>query len=1034
MSLNSGSPDKQLGTSNTKLGLSSRLDKASEPDAQIKTTESLQNFMSFLCDRHLNEMSVVVRSSIDMLDYCVPSREAVLEFYSQLFLEYSTFFWLNKTKHVQDASKSKTEFVGELTRRFYEASKLKQADLREDIQPISSATANMTSSRVLIESPTKSVASNAGPASPTASSSCSPPHSAPKVIPIGPRIIPTTRRTSSCHSTDIDQTPMSPSGRDDSDIDMKDELALDTGSQEADTYIELDRLIGEIKQAILDLMNRYHLRNCSKKANDIMDAKERLGMKLKNLLANWSSDLLLKLSERQPDLAILDLPGAKTKEQPKTMNSVIDLWLSNPVNKLLVDLVLECHEDVPSLFRKLVDSNQNRNWLLAYILAELSKRTSDDTDFSTCMEYIISYQNAAKSVTHILAHLSDVNPKAMANFPKSNIPFLISLSQTSSSLLNVLAQEIPNEINPEFLNRLAKEAFVRVGAKAQPTYIASLTHCIIAAPNAYKLFLLTLKTKVDDRICDEVKSAAQLIIDSILLKIQEKALESMAHGSAVALNNPQTALIINLLNQIERDLSNLIELSTNSKFIERKTYEILYRMSIIHGHSFASKVIFNYLKLPEKTFWPALRPLLNKFIKSFGDDGTTLVSQTLSLAPEERKRTFWANLHKLTVVLPEMKLNLDILSQLLANKLSAANFDILAVAQLLKLCCNSLERVDHARISISTKHKLCKSLATCYFLLLEYESDNFIEILSYLRVSLTCMSLLKQTTIASQILCRALLERSIVYGHLFNENFEPDLAGDTTRNDHWTCEDTIKLSRENMKVTLGHRFRRLPNNIPERAKPSIKRARLSKKDDEDSPDRQSINCYLLIEAFKSSINNIEAFATLFVDFHCPVMFDKQSWPNDENLRVINEKNLSILRKFEQVPPFWDLYELIGQAGCLKSCLVLIKSLLAAYLAIWASATANSNANKISSTARLIPPLAESGLIPKAFSLAVEVFPHLSPVEVYTVLYEVWQYLKDTNTDGLKAAEQAYLNKLRLFMCQKLPGQLYVKIFKGYRLA
>lgn len=1034
MSLNSGSPDKQLGNPNLKLALcGNKLDKSNEPVTPIKTTESLKDFMSFLCDRHLSEMSVVVRSSIDLLDYCIPSRPAVLEFYSQLFTEYSTFFWMNKTKQSHDSNKSKTEYVGDFTRRFYEASKLRQADLREDTQPTNAVAINSSASRPPISSPTKSIISNTGPASPTASSSCSPPHSAPKVIPTGPRVIPTTRRTSSCHSTDIDQTPMSPSGRDDEpDIDMKDETELDDNIYQSDIYIELDKLMSQVKLAIEDLMTRYQMTAHDDDPTDLATSRERLGLKLKNLLANWASDLLLKLSAKQPDPAILDLPAAKSSDQVKSMNSVIDLWLSNPVNKLLVDLVLKCHDDIPSLFRKLVDSNQNRDWLLAYILAELSKRATNDKDFSLCMEYIISYQDAAKSVTHILAHLSDVNPKAMANFPKSNIPFLISLCQTSSSLLNVLAREIPDTINPDFLNRLAKEAFSRVGIKTQPSYIASLCHCIIAAPNSYKLFLLTLQAKVDDRVCQEAKSAAQLIIDSILLKIQEKALESMTNGTAIGLPNSQTAPITNLLNQIDRDLSDLIELSTTSKFIERKTYEILYRMSIIHGHFFASKVIFNYLNLPEKIFWPALKPLLSKFMKHFGDDGTTLVSQTLSLSPSSRKPSFWNNLYKLTAIAPGMKLNLDILSQLLANKLSAARFDILAVAQLLKLCCNSLERVDHARISISTKHKLCKSLATCYFLLLEHESDNFPEILSYLRVSLTCMSLLKQTVIASQILCRALLERSIVYGHLFKENFEPDLAGDTTRNDFWTTDDSIKLSRENMKVTLGHRFRRLPNNIPERTKPTIKRTKITRNDDDqDSPDRQAINCYLLIEAFKSSINNIEAFAILFLDFHCPVMFDKNSWPTDENLRVINEKNLSILRKFEQVPPFWDLYELIGQAGCLKSCLVLIKALLAAHLAMWASATTNSNANKMVSTARLLPPLAKSGLIPKAFSLAVEVFPYLSAVEVYSVLCDVWQYLKDTNSDGSKSPEKAYLNKLRLFMCQKLPGPQYVKIFKEY---
>lgn len=447
-------------------------------------------------------------------------------------------------------------------------------------------------------------------------------------------------------------------------------------------------------------------------------------------------------------------------------------------------------------------------------------------------------------------------------------------------------------------------------------------------------------------------------------------------------------------------------------------------------------VISDYLNLPEDVFWPQLKPVLNKLTKRFGDDGSVLVSQTLHLDSKYRTKTYWNNLCTLTIILPKLKLDLDQISQLLINKLSAATFDLVSIAQSIKLCCKSLERVDQNRICISTKHRLCVALATCYFLLLEYEGDNFPEILSYIHISLTCMSILKQSSVASHILCRALLERTIVNGHLFNGNFNPDILG--ADHTHWNHDD-IKLSKENFKITLGHRFRRLPNSIPER--PGHRKLAQTATHASSDPDKYSINCYLLIEAFKSSINNIEAFATLFVDFHCPVMFDKHSWPNDDALRVINERNLSILRKFEQISPFWDLYELIGQAGCLKSCLVLVKALLAAHLALWASATTNSSPEKLTSTSRLIPPLAQSGLVPKAFGLTVEVFPHLTPNEVFSVLSDIWQYLKDTNTNGQSSAEMSdedrktkaklCLNRLRLFMCQHTPGPLYVKIFKDF---
>lgn len=398
---------------------------------------------------------------------------------------------------------------------------------------------------------------------------------------------------------------------------------------------------------------------------------------------------------------------------------------------------------------------------------------------------------------------------------------------------------------------------------------------------------------------------------------------------------------------------------------------------------------------------------------------------------------------------------LDTITQSLIDKLCAIEVDVYSVAKSIKICCRLLEQVDHDRISIKTRHRLCRSLAISYFILLEQE-ENFPEILSYIRISLTCMSLLKQSPIASHILCQALLERSLSHGHLFNY----DLVRYRERQENDSCENYIKLSEENHKATLGHRFRRLPNHTSSMKNNSMNqynsRATNNHNDNENStnnditmtdedhdddtlniPDKKSINCYLLIEAFKSSINNIEAFAQLFVEFHCPITFDKMAWPNDETLRVTNEKNLSILRRFEQIPPFWDLYELIGQRERLGSCLTLVKSLFTANLALWSSATTSSiSPDKITSTMRLIPPLAQSNLIPKAFGSAVEVFPKFGPTEVFAVLTDIWQYFKDTNgtTTPIElnnAKTKPYLNRLRLFMCQHSPGKEYVKLFKEF---
>lgn len=1044
--------EKKQSMSPEKQTLSERpptIDKlaSSYSDGRVESLDTLKTFMSFFCDRRSTDMETTIMASLELFNYCIPAREVVLAFYTELFNEYSTYYWILKKRSLTNLGpanveqQTSIEYVGEITRKFYEMAKLKAADTLED------QVSEFDSPSKVIQSPSKSNQSViTGPASPTASSqSCSSPTSAPKIVPVGPRIIPVSRRTSSCNSTEMDQTPMSPSAQEPEEPDViENNVQTDSEGTVVDIFTQLEQLISLIHKNLKQIIDKYSLLECKYDPSETRtSSRRRQGEKLRKILMNWAESMMIQQNLRHSEVATLAANESSKNNPVLVLTNQIDLWLQNPVNQLVIDILLKSHTDMKVLFTRLVSSTQNCDFLLAYFLLQMSKQAEYyERDFSDCMEFIMDGgQAAVRSLTYILAYLSDNNPKAMANFPKSNIPFLMSLCQTSVSLLNVLAMEIPDSIDVNFINNLTEEVWKKGSDNYPKTCIESLTHCIISAPNTYKLFLLAIDARFGDKIDPRAITAAQVVIESVLVRAQERAFQGLpGHVSHMA-SSHQIHMIDGLLHQIDEDPSKLIEKSLQYPF-SNQVHKILYRMSLIFGHHFASKVIAYYLNLPSERYWSLLRPLLSQYMSHFGDDGSTLVSQTLSMDSKLRTATYWKNLNSLAMKLPDLKLDLDLISHLLTDRLCAATLDINSTAQLIKLCCSSLERVDHTRISVGTKHRLCISLANCYFLLLEIDKENFPEILSYIRVSLTCMSLLKQSSIASHILCRALLERSIVHGHLFNRAFDADLIREATYTEDWTRNGVIKLSHENLKVTLGHRFRRLPNHNVERFKAKdIKADRCERDKNSNTPDKLSINSYLLIEAFKSSIHNIEAFANLFVEFHCPVMFDKHLWPSDEALRVINERNLSILRKFEQVPPLWDLFELIGQAQCLEKCLILVKALLAAHLALWASATTKSCSDKMISTSRLIPPLARSCLIPKAFGLTVEVLPHLSSNEVFSVLSDIWQYLKDTHSNGAddfeltadekKAKAKAYLNRLRLFMCQHMPNELYVKIFKQF---
>lgn len=967
------SPDKQIVVRPGQCQLSADTDSICLSVDGVHQTGNLKTFMSFLCDKQATDLTTAIRSSVELFNYCIPSREAVLQFYSDLITEYNTYYWINKkrasnlahtiTTHdeQQQGIKEKIEYVGELTRRFVEMEKLKLADAREDQEtPDADRPSPSKPTMLVLRSPPRSRLSTSsnltGPDSPTASGSQMSPTET-KIIPTTPKEIP-TRRTSSCNSQDMEQTPMSPSH----DIDMNsgdDDRTGEDNVEAIDIFSELEKQIVHIRGAFKSLFAKYKLIEFDSVATNQLDhltsSFTRQKERFRTLITHWASGLLIQLNNKHSDISLMISSDQRRENPSNILTKQIDLWTSNPFNKLLIDLILESNYDVRQLFDCLAASKQNCDWLLAYTLLEMSKQSDHEKSFTLCMEYVIGGSCNINSLTFILAYLSDKNPKAMTNFPKSNIPKLD---------LDLISKLIVDKLNVSTI----------------------------------ELSSLVAKSKINP---------------SILLTKQINQWFS----------NSVNKLLIDLILESQYDVRLLFDrLATSKQNCDWLLAYILLEMSKQTDQNKSFNICMEYVLS--------------------GSCNINSVTYILAYLSDKNPKAM-ASYPKSNLPI----LDLDLLGQLIVDKLCAASLDINSIGVLLELCSNSLERVEHTRIRISTKYKLCMSLATCFFLLLEMEGDNLPEILHHIRVSLTCMSHLKQSSVSSHILCRALLERSLVYGNLFNKSFNPHLIGTSLESSDWNQDYTIKLSKENLKISLGHRFRRLPNHRVERE--SINNGAIKngksfgsgspQEKSDGKPDRQAINSYLLIEAFKSSIHDINAFANLFVEFHCPVVFDRQTWPSDETLKVIDEKNLGILRRFEQIPPFWDLFELIGQEKCLKNCLVLVKALLAAHLAMWASATAKSCPDKMTSTTRLIPPLAESGLVPKAFGLTVEVFPHLSPNEVFAVLSDLWQYLKETiqyvksedsaTQEQLKGRARVYLNRLRLFMCQHMPGSTYVKIFK-----
>lgn len=192
-----------------------------------------------------------------------------------------------------------------------------------------------------------------------------------------------------------------------------------------------------------------------------------------------------------------------------------------------------------------------------------------------------------------------------------------------------------------------------------------------------------------------------------------------------------------------------------------------------------------------------------------------------------------------------------------------------------------------------------------------------------------------------------------------------------------------------------------------------------------------LNRQMVVDAFKSSIVDMSAFAALVVECVTPdVMFNDDMWPDEDFLKVTIERDLHIARQFELNPLLWDLSTLIAEAGLLNSCAVMTRALMAVQLTQWAAATANKD--KLESTCKLITLLIKGGLLPEEYFLHVpQVLPHLQPWEIFCVLNDLWRYLKDSSGRAPNPPVKQYLERLRIIMSQNLPGSLFVKIFKPH---
>ncbi|XP_054920403.1 integrator complex subunit 5 isoform X2 [Dermacentor andersoni] len=203
----------------------------------------------------------------------------------------------------------------------------------------------------------------------------------------------------------------------------------------------------------------------------------------------------------------------------------------------------------------------------------------------------------------------------------------------------------------------------------------------------------------------------------------------------------------------------------------------------------------------------------------------------------------------------------------------------------------------------------------------------------------------------------------------------------------------------------------------------------------------------------SPVGGMKIVALLLVEMiSSDVMFNGLPWPDEDFLKVTIERDLHIQAMFVDHPILWDLLRLVASVRpSLCYCSVLLRAVMAVAMTHWRNCqekAAASSPKHLETTRTVLRIMSLGQLLPPAMNSLGEVLPLLSPFEVFCVLSDVWQYMrnnvpspalftqKNPTTGELwrefkaPAADLKYMERLRAIMISNIQtcGLIFQKFF------
>ncbi|XP_071036547.1 integrator complex subunit 5 [Parasteatoda tepidariorum] len=799
-------------------------------------------------------------------------------------------------------------------------------------------------------------------------------------------------------------------------------------------------------------------------------------------ISTWSLDLLGYLSSKYAD---------RRGVLHATLPEVLQLWMSCPPTSTLIDLTTQCLSTlvnsnpdtcIDALIETSVRHSPHFDWVVAHIGSCFPKTVISRVlacGMKDFMHHDIPDEATQKSknnpkiasVVGILGHLathhdSDMRAAVRTLFDESFSdnavrdqlaagPFLLHLAAMSDTLSHVISSEFVKVVNPEVLNKMYCQVEKWKSAKIPGTEgLASLVvHLLLRSDGGCQVIrcLLNIMPPSNVEIHAGIKSAAGLILDSVLLEIQRRA-----YGGAAE---------IPLLHFLKTHVSNLTCCLSNPETSKASWVLNLLKFICFHGEDPATVFIFGFLI--SSVEGSAL--YVSNIYQDIQMHQPNALSTTISYQMAELKSnriekpvTLIQNITQLCqreqwhhLITEGMTPNLEVL----AGQINSRNTDYSdVVVELLSIC------VNPKQMPMSSLFTVCSCVVSYFFHLLGRQNLSLVIKITLINNVKSLLANLCQQSTAQHAVLRMLLECFIdkKYCSLFGSSVKTNVSVNVNKT-NLLMENTKYMSAITLPQSHSSVFHSgiIGSGL-----------RVSVSDSKFDKDVVLLNKQVALDVIQSCckaswrfpldeqpqernlIPGMKIVALLMVELVSPdVMFNGLPWPDEDYLKVTVERDLHIKRMFEENCLLWDLLSLIASVHpSLCYCSVLLRAIMAVLLTFWCSSQEKTTRNcpkELLMSQRLITIMAMGQLLPPPLSYIDEVLPLITPYEAFSLLSDVWQYMRDNvpspalffsknsnrvwrefSDESKLSCDKKYTNKLRFILFANIEkfGAAYAKFF------